>query len=57
MSKFNTPQKLENIYEMCIKNEVVGIVLSYFKILCFINRMDPDEMPHFVKSHPSLYCL
>ena len=36
---------------------VVGRVLSYFKILCFINRMDPDEMPHFVQSHPSLYCL
>ena len=29
----------------------------YFIILCFINRMDPDEMPHFVQSHPSLYCL
>ena len=31
---------------------MVGRVLSYFKILCFINRMDPDEM-----SHLSLYCL
>ena len=36
---------------------MVGRVLSYFKIQCFINPMDPDEMPHFVQSHPSLYCL
>ena len=36
---------------------LIGRVLSYFKILCFINRMDPDEMPHFVQSHMSLYCL
>ena len=39
------------------KRVVVRRVFSYFKILCFINRMDPDEMPHFVQSHPSLYCL
>ena len=39
------------------EGKMVGRVLSYFKILCFINRMDPDEMPHFVQSHPSLYCL
>ena len=36
---------------------LVRRVFSYFTILCFINYTDPDEMPHFVQSHPSLYCL
>ena len=39
------------------EGKMVRRVFSYSKILCFINRMDPDEMPHFVQSHLSLYCL
>ena len=33
---------------------MVRRVLSYFKILGFINHMDPDEMPHFHVSSESI---